>query len=344
MRIAFLLPEPLDLLTGGMVYNHRMAQELRALGHDVQIIGIAGQLPLADDTARHSAQTALATLSDDSIAVIDNIALMAFDRLLDHPTLRQAVVLNHHPTGLEPGLSSETAAALLEFERRVMPRMARVVVTSPATAETLATDFAVQAARITTILPGTDDAPRSRGSLSGPVQILSIGSLIPRKGHDILLRALALLFDLDWRLTIAGTARIDPECAAMLRALPAELGIADRVTLQGETVGQPLADLWDAADLFALATRYEGFGMVIAEALRHGLPVAVCKGGAAGDLVTPECGAVCPVDDVAQLSKSLRRMIFDKRLRQDMAQHAWDKGRTLPFWPEQAARLATTLA
>lgn len=337
MRVAFVMPEPLDLLTGGMVYNHRMVRELGQLGHDVRVIGVAPSDP-------ERAMRAWSGVAADDVAIIDSSVLMAFDGEIDRVMARRAVVLNHHPTGLEPGLAGEVAARLVAFERRVMPLAAHVVVPSAAMAGILVAEFGVSAERITTILPGTDDAPRSTGSLDGPVRIVSIGSLIPRKGHDVLMRALARLFDLEWRLTIAGTARIDPGCAAMLRALPDELGIAERVTIQGETVGAALGKLWDGADLFALATRYEGFGMVIAEALRRGVPVAVCKGGAAGDLVTPECGVVCPVDDVDQLSKALRRMIFDKKLRQDMAQHAWQQGRTLPHWPEQAEMLAKLCA
>jgi glycosyltransferase involved in cell wall biosynthesis len=56
-------------------------------------------------------------------------------------------------------------------------------------------------------MPGTDDAPRSPGSGGPTCEFLSIGTLVPRKGHDLLLRALARLFDLDWHLTIVGSPR-----------------------------------------------------------------------------------------------------------------------------------------
>ncbi len=95
-----------------------------------------------------------------------------------------------------------------------------------------------------------------------------------------------------------------------------------------------------SADVFALATHFEGYGMVIAEALKRGLPVAVCDGGAAGALVTPEAGMVCPVGDVAQLSKALRRAIFDVPLRRNLAEAAWHLGQDLPDWNRQAAAFA----
>jgi glycosyltransferase involved in cell wall biosynthesis len=101
-----------------------------------------------------------------------------------------------------------------------------------------------------------------------------------------------------------------------------------------------LEALWQSADLFALATWHEGYGMAIAEALKRGVPVAVTDGGAAGALVQPEAGVVCPVGDRDQLSKSLRRLIFSAALRREMADAAWKIGQALPTWQTQAERFA----
>jgi glycosyltransferase involved in cell wall biosynthesis len=100
---------------------------------------------------------------------------------------------------------------------------------------------------------------------------------------------------------------------------------------------------WAAADIFTLATHYEGYGMAIAEALKRGLPVVVTAGGAAGDLIAPGSGRVCPVGDHAQLAESLRDLIDDRDLRRAMAGQAWQTGQTLPSWQTQAALFADAL-
>jgi glycosyltransferase involved in cell wall biosynthesis len=343
MHIAFFAPAPLDLLTGGNVYNRRMIEEWRRAGHEVTTTGIEGRHPLADDEARAAAASAWETLREDAVPVLDNLVLPSFAPFAEDFAARRAVLLDHHPTGLEPGLPAADAAALLEIEKQIVPRFHRVVAPSRTIADTLIRDFGASEARLAVIMPGTDDAERSHGSGGPGVHVLSIGSLIPRKGHDVLLRALARLFDLDWRLTIAGSPRLDPACADNLRVLAGELGIADKVRFRGELTGVPLAELWDSADLFALATRYEGFGMVVAEALRRGLPAVVGDGGAAGALLTPETGAICPVDDVAQTSKALRHLIFDAALRREMSDAAWRAGRALPGWKAQADAFAALL-
>ena len=160
----------------------------------------------------------------------------------------------------------------------------------------------------------------------------------------MLLRALARLFDLDWHLSIVGTATRDPVCAHGLQALADERGIAHRVTFAGEVDDTTLDALWQRTDLFALATQWEGYGMAIAEAFKRGIPVVVTQGGAAGALVTLESGVVCPIGDQEQLSKSLRRMIFGTALRHDMAEATWRIGQTLPDWAAQVKAFAAALS
>jgi glycosyltransferase involved in cell wall biosynthesis len=83
--------------------------------------------------------------------------------------------------------------------------------------------------------------------------------------------------------------------------------------------------------------------MAIAEALKRGLPVVVTAGGAAGALITPGSGCVCPLGDRDQVSKSLRRLIFGRELRREMAEQAWQIGQTLPSWETQTAVFASAL-
>jgi glycosyltransferase involved in cell wall biosynthesis len=342
MRVSLIVPAPFDTISGGYGYDRRIVAGLRDLGHDVDVVELTGAFPIVDDFARDAACAAMDRLPSDSKTVIDGLALPAFRGLEDAISARGTVGLIHHPVSLETGLSEPHQAALTDIERRLLPRLARLIVTSETTAEALTARFHIPPERIRVVVPGTEDAPRCPGS-SG-CEILSIGTLIPRKGHDLLLRALARLFDLDWHLTIVGAPDRDPPHAHGLLALAGELGIAHRVRFAGELVGEALEAVWRGADLFALATHYEGYGMAIAEALKRGLPVVVTNGGAAGALITSESGCVCPVGDRDQVSKSLRRLIFGRDLRQHMAEQAWRTGQTLPSWQAQAGLFASNLS
>lgn len=339
MRAALLVPAPFDTISGGYGYDRAIVAGLREAGHRVDVVELAGRHPLPDDAAHVAARAAWERLADDATPVIDGLCLPSFAPIVDALAQRRCVGLIHHPTALETGHDETTRDALRATERAMLPLLARIVVTSAPTAERLVAEFGVARDCVTVVTPGTADAPRAIGSGGPGCAILAVGVVTPRKGHDVLLRALALLPDLDWSLTVAGFAR-DRAHADTLESLADELGIAPRVSFVGEVVADALEALWRRADLFALATRHEGYGMAVAEALKRGLPVAVTDGGAVASLVTPETGVVAPVGDVAALSRALRRLIFDAVLRRDMGDAAWRAGRDLPDWTAQARAFA----
>lgn len=343
MRLGFLVPGPISAISGGYGYDREILAGLRALGHAADVLELAGRHPLPDGTAAASADAAWRALAEDAVPVIDGLGLPAFLPLADALRARGAVALIHHPTSLETGHDAATAAALGEAERRMFPLFRRVIVTSPATAETLAADFGVARGTITVIVPGTPQASRCAGNGTPGCHVLAIGSLSPRKGHDILLHALARLPDLEWRLTVVGGPR-EGAIGRELADLAGALGVSPRVTFAGETTGAALEALWQQADVFALASHYEGYGMALAEAVRRGLPCVATDTGAASALVTPQSGVLVPPGDGANFSRGLRRLIFDRALRAAMAEAAWQHGRTLPDWPAQAEAFARALA
>jgi glycosyltransferase involved in cell wall biosynthesis len=342
VKLALLVPGPFDAISGGYGYDRRIVAGLRAIGHVVEVVELAGRHPHPDGAATASARAALDAVGAGTRIVVDGLGLPAFAPFADELEHRRAVGLIHHPTALEHGNPGPVQEALREAERALFPRLARLIATSHLTAKRLAPEFGADPARIGVVEPGTDTAPRSGGSGGPGCAILSVGALIPRKGHDVLLRALGTLPDLDWTLTVAGGAR-DAVHAEGLRALAEELGITQRVTFAGEVEETRLDALWRGADLFALATHWEGYGMAVAEALVRGLPVAITAGGAVADLVPVEAGVVSPPGDVVSFGKALRRAIFDEELRAGMAEAAWAAGQRLPRWEDRASAFAAEL-
>ena len=324
MNVAFALPRP-DPTQGGAstLYADRMATELRRLGHNVSITE-------SDDPA----------LPDGATPIVDGLLLPALLPRLDELVQRDAIALVFHPTaraGRDPGARPAVQTA----EQSMLPALRRVVATSAEVAARLGQDFGVPSGALHVVPPGLDALPRSPGNGGSACRILSVGVLTPRKGHDILLRAAARLADLDWTLDIAGADGRDPAYAGALQDQIRTLGA--RATLHRNPAPAALDALWQAASMFALATRWEAYPTAVAEALRRGLPVLVSAGGSAAALVPADAGLACNLADEPTLSKCLRRLVFDGPMRADMAEAAWRAGQDLPGWPAQAALLDTVV-
>ena len=332
---ALALPGSIDARTGGTIYDARVLAALRAAGRDVALLELPGGFPFPDPAAMAGALAQLAALPADCPVIVDGLAFGALDTEDLAGIAAPIVALVHHPLALETGMPPEQAATLARTEAANLAHAAHVMVPSPHTAAVLQRDYGVPADRLTVARPGIDRPATAPNPVTPPL-ILSVGLLAPRKGHDVLLRALAAIADRNWQAVIVGRDH-DGRTGTELVALAQTLGLADRVRFAGELSGAALEDLYGAASVFALATRYEGYGMVFAEALVRGLPVVTCDTGAVPDTVPDGVGARVPVDDAEAFAAELARLLDDPAHHAAMAAAAARFGATLPGWADTAA-------
>jgi glycosyltransferase involved in cell wall biosynthesis len=344
--VAFVVPGDLATPTGGYVYDRRIIAELRALSWRVQVVDIGAGFPRPTAGAREAARRRLAELASERPIVIDGLAFGVLateaQELALAPRCR-LVALVHHPLALETGLSAGESAVLRDGECAALACARHVITTSPSTAHLLVADYAVTPQRLSIVRPGTDRMaaqPRAPGPV---VDLLAVGSVVPRKGYDILVAALAKIPDLAWRLVIAGDRERSSETARRLDAEIARLGLAGRVTFAGAVAPQRLTQLYVAADLFVLPSRFEGYGMAYAEAIAHGVPVVGTWAGAIPDTVPAGAGVLVPPDDVDALAAVLRALIANPSQRKRLAAGARAAATTFPSWQESARLFARVL-
>jgi glycosyltransferase involved in cell wall biosynthesis len=343
-RCVFAVPGDLATPTGGYAYDRRMIAELGDLGWRIDLLDLGEGFPWPNEATRNAARTQLLAVPAGRTIVVDGLALGVLPEVTSELAGRNPLLaLVHHPLALEKGLSAEKAHALRTSERTALAAVQGVVVTSAATARLVASDYAVPTARITVARPGSDPAPLAQGSQEGGVRLLSVGAVVPRKGFEVLIAALARLPDLSWRLTIAGDRTRDRNAAAQLDADIARHSLENRVAVLGAVLPQRLAALYAEADVFVLASHFEGYGMAYAEALAHGLPVIGTNGGAIPDTVPPEAGLLVAPGDISAFARALRRVIGDAELRRRLAGGARAAAPQLPTWRQSAEIFARAL-
>ena len=343
-RFVFAVPGDLATPTGGYGYDRRMMAELRDIGWEIDLLDLGEDFPSPSEATGAAALARLLAVPAGRAIVIDGLALgVQPEAALRLAGRNPLLALVHHPLALEWGLSPAQADALRASERTALAAVNGVIVTSGATARLVASDYGVPAERITVARPGSDPVPLAQGSRDGVVRLLSVGAIVPRKGFDVLVPALARIGDLPWRLTIAGDRTRDCDTAAQLDADIARLALGERIEILGAVSPQRLATLYAEADMFVLASRFEGYGMAYAEAIAHGLPVIGSNAGAIPETVPAEAGLLVDAGDIPALAQALRRVIGNAGLRRRLAGAARAAAPQLPSWRQSAEIFAHAL-
>jgi glycosyltransferase involved in cell wall biosynthesis len=334
--------------SGGNGYDRRVCHGLSAAGWSVREWPVHGDWPLPDPATRAELTGVLAGLPDGAPVLLDGLAACGVPEVVvPHADRLRPAVLVHLPLADETGLSGPAAADLHARERATLHAVPAVLATSTGTARRLVERHDLSPDRVHVVPPGVEPAPLAAGT-DGASRLLCVAAVTPRKGHDVLVEALATITDLGWECVCVGAVDRDREHVARLRARIAAAGLGDRVRLVGTRTGAALAAEYAAADLLVLPSRAEPYGMVLTEALARGVPVlaSAVDGvpeavGRTGDGVVP--GLLVPPADPTALATALRRWLGDEQLRRRLRTAARGRRATLPGWEVTSRNLADVL-
>jgi glycosyltransferase involved in cell wall biosynthesis len=248
-----------------------------------------------------------------------------------------SVLLVHHLTAWENGTPSST-------ESRVVQAANRVIVTSEMSARRLAHELGVQAA---VCVPGADRLPlcerRADRRSSAPLELLFVGTWTERKGLLVLIQALGSLQLANYRLRIVGDQARDPAyCALVQTEINLLWPVVARVQVCGAVSDSTLAQLYASADVLVLPSFFEGYGMVLCEALRAGLALVASNVGAVPEVAHDgEDARLVPAGNVEALAAVLNELITDRAEVQRLQANA--ARRTLAEWSAVGQRFRNVL-
>ena len=322
--------------SGGNTYDRLVCSGLAAAGWDLREHLVGGDWPQPDRAALAQLADALAAVPDDALVLADGlIASAAADVLVPATRRVRLVVLVHMPLGVPDG-------AARDAERAVLTNAAGIVTTSGWTRDRLVEWYRIDPAQIQVARPGVHIAEIAEPSPAGG-ELLCVGAVAAHKGQDVLLDAFADVADLSWRCRLVGSLDRDPAFVATLRTAAAAFD--DRVEFVGPLTGADLDHAYRTSDLLVLPSRGETYGMVVAEALAHAVPVLVSDvGGVREAIGDTGAGLLVPPDDPRALAAALRRWLTDADLRARQRGASADRRATLPGWPDTVQQVAQALA
>ena len=328
MRVAFVTVGDTDRLTGGYLYNRRLLEGLAENG-----VGVDQVVPCGADPAEQAEVSAgfgdAFEPARFDVLVVDALARIVVAPHLDGwRSVRPVVALVHEL----PGVADPTTAGRERPFEGPLLRSDRLVAVS-GHGEKVLLDRGVPAGRVALVRPGFDALEPCPGgtSVGGTTRVLCVAQWIPRKGVLDLVRAWSVEERPGVVLDLVGETDADAGYAAEVLEAASE---DPSVIVFGPVDEATLAHLYASADLFALPSRYEGYGIVYAEALSFGLPVVACDVGPIPEVTGGEAALLVAPGDTCALSGALGRLLSDTGLRQKMSAAALRRAASLPRWRE----------
>jgi glycosyltransferase involved in cell wall biosynthesis len=337
-----VLPDSIDdpaRPSGGNVFDRRVCRQLVSLGWSVHEHPVAGFWTRPDAASYAALADAVRRIPDGAVVLLDGlVASTAPDVLVPEAARLRLVVLVHMPLGDRR-------------ERAVLEAAAAVITTSAWTRRRLGDLYALPTDRVHVAEPGVDEvnADDLATATAHGGALLCVAAVTRDKGHDVLLEALSAVLDLSWDCTCVGRLDREPAFVEAMRRRLRDAGLGDRVHLAGPCTGVALSRAYAAADLMVLASRAETYGMVIGEALAHGVPVLAADVGGVTEALGHGAAGVRPgmlvaPDDPQALAAALQAWLTDDELRIRLRQAARERRASLPTWPATASVIADVLA
>jgi glycosyltransferase involved in cell wall biosynthesis len=288
----------------------------------------------------------LAAIPYQALVLVDGLVASAVPEVLGAETGRlRLVVLVHLPLGADPSGDGDPDARTRE--RAALSAATAVVATSGWARQWLLERYALPTDRVHVVEPGVDIADVAPGTSRGG-ELLCVGAVTPVKGYDVLVAALAGVQDRAWHCVCVGSLDLDPGFVGRIRGQAEETGIVDRVRFVGPHTGTDLERAYAEADLLVLASRVETYGMVVTEALAHGLPVVATNVGGVPEVLgrAPDGsrpGLLVRPGDPLALAAALRCWLDDPDRRELLRRAAEARRPTLSGWSDTARRMSRVL-
>jgi glycosyltransferase involved in cell wall biosynthesis len=346
MHVGLVIYGSLDTVSGGYLYDRMLVDYLTQQGDKVEIISLPWR-----NYARHLADNLSADWrrrleSDFDVIVQDELnhpSLAWINTRLQQPTPVVSIV--HHLRSSEPRATWQNHI-YRAVERRYLNSVDAFIFNSQTTKHVVLELLGKSKPHIVAHPAGDRfDSEITTETIvlrahSGPLRLLFVANLIPRKGLHTLIAALNLCPMVDWQLRVVGSLDVEPAYTGKIQNLLKRWSLEDRVALSGALNGDGLVRAMSSAHLMVVPSAYEGFGIVYLEGMGFGLPAIAGAAGAAGELIADgHNGFLIPPDNPQALADCLQSLAADRDRLAQMSLAALARYARHPTWADSTSAI-----
>lgn len=334
---VFVMISKKDFMTGGYAFNFKMVEYLRSRNVDIDVLHyttVPRGFPDKWVRANLYIYRKIRSSRPEVVIIGKSYQYVMLMRLLKPFHRFSVVYLMHH---LEwEDIRSGIKAFLYRKVIRWLLGMSALVWTNSENTRSEIKKLGIPGEIIRTINPGFNKPemdPPDRSNRTGPVRILCVGNIIPRKAQHIVIQACNKLEKGSFFLDLAGSMEVDKKYAEEISSLIRKNNLEDFVRLHKELGQDELEQVYRGADLFVHPVLWEAFGISVAEAMWSGLPVIASDVAAIPELVHHEKnGILVPPGNADKLAAAMNRLIRNKELRLKMGQKSRKLSEKLNDW------------
>ncbi len=348
MHVGLVISGDLETLTGGTLYDRILVDDLRRRGHRVTVCPLpAGQgytRRLAANFSRSLAGSVRRAAPD--ILIEDGLchpALFLQNKRLRAVVKGPIVALLHQVLSSQPRPNWQNAAYGL-VEKRYLHSVDACIFNSRTTREAAGAPGVLSLIarpagdRLGTMASRAAVAARAREK--GPLRLLFLANVLPHKGLDRLIDALAAVPLPMWRLTVVGSLTMDRAHAQKTKARVAARGLSTHIRFAGARDGPALAGILTESHLLVLPYSHEAFGIVFLEGMAFALPAVGSTAGAAGEIIRHgENGFLVAPRDSAGPAKIVTDLFGDRDRLDALSQNALATFRRYPGWRDTTGKI-----
>lgn len=354
MHVGLLIYGSLETLSGGYLYDRRLVEHLQSKGDTVEIVSLPWRnYPRhLGDNLSGSLYTHLKGLPVDLLLQdeLNHPSLFWLNRRLHNQVSYPIIAIVHHLRGSETH-PTPTRNLYRWVERRYLDTVDGFVYNSQATRQTVERTISRKSLGVV-VHPGRDhlDPQISNSQLMqrahdpGPLRLLFLGNVIPRKGLLFLLKALNQLPKNTWQLEVVGSLQVDPTYVRKVRRYIEKQALNDNIKLSGRLAAKELKEQMTQSQILAIPSSYEGFGIAYLEGMGYGLPAIASTAGGAGEIINHgQNGFLVKPGDYSTISRQINELNHDRNRLGKMSQAAQQRYLNHPTWEQSGVQIDSFL-
>ena len=268
-KFIFFYPGNIKQKTGGYIYENNIFEYSKKNNNSIVFKELSDNYPFPSNKDLKYLNSIVANLNSDKILIFDGLVLEGLAKAEYILNNFKTIALIHHPLYLEfRGKKSDT---FLDIAKKIYKKVDNFIVTSSDTKKLLSKKFNINSNIITIVEPGIKKLKKYKKTPSKLVKLLTCGSIIERKKYDYLINEIQKIDSIE--LNIIGDTSRESKYSAKIKKQITDNKLTKKIILHGKVSQIKLEKLYSQCDFYISTSKYEGFGMSLANAAISKLPI-----------------------------------------------------------------------